>query len=233
MMLPMVFRSRGALWCRTIEMRYLTIETCHSLIHGKWQTDAFPGVVGRDGVGIRLACVPGTFGDMECFWHAEVIVQTYFPFAVSAVGCAFHEVKQWGSGGAIIHSDVMTADESLRSALFIFQRIVHYGASTVSIVRIIAVCIGIDEEVLADAVLDCESMENGSIVIIGREVYGSGGRNMYVGVHIFCALRVSIIMEVVNFGAAIISFGAIDTVCHEAILMRSNLRSPVSRNVLQ
>ena len=78
---------------RTIEVGYLAVKRSHHFVCRKRQADAFPRSVIVFAVSHRLAHIPCTVGNVEGYWHTEVVVDTLLSLTVRVVRGAFDEVE--------------------------------------------------------------------------------------------------------------------------------------------
>ena len=207
-----------------IEMGNLTIERSLRLVDGEWQTDAFPGSGSIVGIDRWLAYIPGMTGYREWNRHAEVVVVAGNALAVFSCRCTFYQMEKWGSVGRVscrITSldDMMALYAIFGSLLVVVQRTVHYIVGILT-ACLIAFCIGINQEVLGNALLDDEIIEACGIVILSREVDGCSGWDVHVGSHILGSLVVGIIVILLSLDAAVVASRAIYTIAHVSVFLR-------------
>ena len=137
----------------TIEMGDFTIERCHYLLCGEWQTDTFPGSGSILSIVHRLANIPGMVGYREFDWHAEVVVLTLVSLAVLTLRGAFYEVEERGGIAiGIILENMMSVDGSLTRVLLVAECIVCDVVSLCIVFDVVGS--SIYQEVLAYSLLD-------------------------------------------------------------------------------
>ena len=156
--------------------------------------------------------------------YAEVVVVAGNALAVFSCRCTFYQMEKWGSVGNLsccITSldDVMALDALFGSLLVVVQRTVHYIVGILT-ACLIAFCIGINQKVLGNALLDDEIIEACGIVILSREVDGCSGWNVHVGSHILGSLVVGIIVIQSLLDASVVASRAIYTIAHVSVFLR-------------